>query len=50
LKRIIVVADEFSPDNGILTPTLKLRRRAVEDRYRRQINELYAQAEAVTAQ
>jgi long-chain acyl-CoA synthetase len=47
LKRVIVVADEFSPDNGILTPTLKLRRRAVEDRYRQQIDELYAQAEAV---
>ncbi len=47
LKRVIVVADEFSPDNGILTPTLKLRRRVVEDRYRQQIDELYAQAEAV---
>jgi long-chain acyl-CoA synthetase len=50
LKRVIVVADEFSPDNGILTPTLKLRRRMVEERYRRQIDELYSQAEAVTAQ
>jgi long-chain acyl-CoA synthetase len=50
LKRVIVVADEFSPDNGILTPTLKLRRRVVEDRYRQQIDELYTQAEAVTAQ
>ncbi len=48
LKRVIVVADEFSPDNGILTPTLKLRRRVVEQRYRQQIDELYAQAEAVT--
>jgi long-chain acyl-CoA synthetase len=47
LKRVIVVADEFSPDNGTLTPTLKLRRRVVEDRYRQQIDELYAQAEAV---
>lgn len=50
LKRVIVVADEFSPDSGVLTPTLKLRRRVVEQRYRRQIDELYAQAEAVTAQ
>lgn len=45
LKRVIVVADEFSPDNGILTPTLKLRRRVVEERYRQQIDEVYAQAE-----
>jgi long-chain acyl-CoA synthetase len=46
LKRVLLVADEFSIANGILTPTMKLRRRVVEDRYRRQIDELYAQAEA----
>jgi len=48
LKRVLLVADEFTPDNRILTPTLKLRRRVVEERYRRQIDELYAQAEAAT--
>jgi long-chain acyl-CoA synthetase len=48
LKRVLLVADEFSADNGALTPTLKLRRRVIEDRYRRQIDELYAQAEAAT--
>ena len=48
LKRVLVVADEFTPDNGIMTPTLKLRRRVVEERYRRQIDELYAQAETAT--
>jgi long-subunit acyl-CoA synthetase (AMP-forming) len=31
-----------------MTPTLKLRRRVVEERYRRQIDDLYAQAEAAT--
>ncbi len=46
LKRVIVVADEFTPENGALTPTMKLRRRVVEERYRRQIDELYAQVEA----
>ncbi|HTW60120.1 MAG TPA: long-chain fatty acid--CoA ligase [Terriglobales bacterium] len=45
LKRVLLVADEFSIDNGILTPTLKLRRRVVEERYRQQIDDLYAQAE-----
>jgi long-chain acyl-CoA synthetase len=49
LKRVIIVADEFSPDNGVLTPTLKLRRRVVEERYRQLIDELYAQAESVSA-
>jgi len=45
LKRVIVVVDEFSPESGIMTPTLKLRRRVVEERYRKQIDELYALAE-----
>jgi long-chain acyl-CoA synthetase len=48
LKRVLLVADEFSTDNGVLTPTLKLRRKVVEERYRSQIDELYAQAEAAT--
>ncbi|HTU40991.1 MAG TPA: long-chain fatty acid--CoA ligase [Candidatus Aquilonibacter sp.] len=46
MKRVILVADEFTAENGALTPTMKLRRRVVEDRYRSQIDELYAQAEA----
>jgi long-chain acyl-CoA synthetase len=48
LKRVLLVPDEFTADNGSLTPTLKLRRRVVEDRYRKQIDDLYAQAEATT--
>ncbi len=50
LKRVIVVPEEFSPDNGALTPTMKLRRRVVEDRYRTQIDEIYARAETETTQ
>ncbi len=50
LKRVLVVADEFTADNGALTPTMKLRRRVIEDRYRRQIDDLYAQAEASVIQ
>ncbi|MGA2416140.1 MAG: long-chain fatty acid--CoA ligase [Candidatus Sulfotelmatobacter sp.] len=46
LKRVLLVAEEFSADNGALTPTMKLRRRVIEERYRREIDELYAQAEA----
>jgi long-chain acyl-CoA synthetase len=48
LKRVLLVPDEFSAENGTLTPTLKLRRRVIEERYRRQIDELYAQSEAST--
>jgi long-chain acyl-CoA synthetase len=48
LKRVLLVADEFTTENGALTPTMKLRRRVIEDRYRKQIDELYAQAEVST--
>jgi len=48
LKRVIVVADEFSIENGVMTPTMKLRRRVIEERYKKQIDELYAEAEATT--
>jgi long-chain acyl-CoA synthetase len=46
LKRVLLVPDEFTADNGALTPTMKLRRRIIEERYRKQIDDLYAQAEA----
>jgi long-chain acyl-CoA synthetase len=48
LKRVLLVPDEFTADNGALTPTMKLRRRVIEERYRRQIDDLYAQAEAIS--
>ena len=48
LKRVMLVADEFTIENGVMTPTLKLKRRVIEERYRQQIDELYAQAEAAT--
>ena len=46
LKRVILVAEEFTPENGILTASMKLRRREVEERYRSQIEKMYAEAEA----
>src|ERR1700730_684392 len=45
LKRVLLVADEFSAENGTLTASMKLRRRVVEERYRTQIEEMYEQAE-----
>jgi long-chain acyl-CoA synthetase len=48
LKRVLLVSEEFTAENGALTPTLKLRRRIIEERYRRQIDELYAQAATTT--
>ncbi|MFZ1918793.1 MAG: long-chain fatty acid--CoA ligase [Terriglobales bacterium] len=48
LKRVLLVPDEFSADDGSLTPTLKLRRKTVEERYRKQIDELYEEADVAT--
>jgi long-chain acyl-CoA synthetase len=45
LKRVLLVADEFGVATGELTPTLKLKRRAVEARYQAHIDEIYATAE-----
>lgn len=50
LKKVIVVPDQFSPEDGTLTASMKLRRRVVEARYRDQIEDLYAHAEAVVHQ
>jgi len=49
LKKIMLVADEFSATDGTLTQTLKLRRRAIEERYRQQIEDLYREAEVSAA-
>ena len=46
LKKVILVPDEFTPADGTLTHTMKVRRRAVEERYRKLIEEVYAHAEA----
>jgi len=47
LKKVLVVSDEFTVENGTLTASMKLRRRVVEERYRKQIEEMYALAETL---
>lgn len=42
LKKIIIVPDEFTMANGSLTPTLKLKRRVIEERYRQNIEGAYS--------
>ena len=41
-KKVLVLADEFTIDNGMLTPTLKVKRKVVEKTYGEEIEELYA--------
>ena len=46
LKKVVLVPDELSAQDGTLTHTMKVRRRAVEERYRKLIDDLYLHAEA----
>ena len=45
LKRVLLVPEELSAADGTLTHTFKVRRRRIEERYRTQIDEMYAKAE-----
>ncbi|HMS38010.1 MAG TPA: long-chain fatty acid--CoA ligase, partial [Arachnia sp.] len=40
-----VLNEEFTMDNGLLTPTLKVRRREVEARFKALVDEMYARYE-----
>jgi long-chain acyl-CoA synthetase len=46
LKRVLVVPDELSIADGTLTPSMKLRRRNLTDRYKKEIDALYTEAES----
>ncbi|PYS51319.1 MAG: long-chain fatty acid--CoA ligase [Acidobacteria bacterium] len=41
VRRIALLPDEFSIDSGELTPTLKVKRRVVDEKYHQLIEELY---------
>ena len=45
LKRVLVIAEEFSAADGTMTHTFKVRRRGIEERYRALIDEIYEKAE-----
>ena len=42
IKKVALIPSEFSIDGGELTPTMKVRRRQVNEKYARQIEELYS--------
>ncbi|MBV9085955.1 MAG: long-chain fatty acid--CoA ligase [Acidobacteriaceae bacterium] len=45
LKKILIVPEEFTVASGHLTASMKMRRRAVEEKYRARIEALYADVE-----
>ena len=49
LKRVLLVPEEFTAEDGTLTATMKLRRKTIAERYRKQIDDLYEEAEVSDA-
>jgi long-chain acyl-CoA synthetase len=47
IKKILVVPDEFTVASGEITPTLKLKRRVIEAKYKQQIDEIYQEPHPV---
>lgn len=45
VKRIALLENEFSVDGGELTPTLKIKRRVIDEKYRSLIDEMYKDAD-----
>jgi long-chain acyl-CoA synthetase len=41
IKKFALLADDLTMDSGVLTPTLKVKRRVIEERYRDVIEDLY---------
>jgi long-chain acyl-CoA synthetase len=44
IKRIALIEQDFTIDNGMLTPTMKIRRRVIVATYRDHIESLYGDA------
>jgi long-chain acyl-CoA synthetase len=41
VRRVALLPDEFSIDNGEMTPTLKVKRAVIDERYEKMIDDLY---------
>ena len=41
IKKFILIEDEFTIENGLMTPTLKLKRKKIIEKYQQEIEKLY---------
>jgi long-chain acyl-CoA synthetase len=41
IKKFELVCEEWTPDNGELSPTLKLKRRFVKEKYKKKLDRIY---------
>jgi long-chain acyl-CoA synthetase len=48
-KKVVLLENDFTIESGELTPTLKVKRRVVEKRYKDQIDAAYASGDAMAA-
>ena len=48
-KRVLLLEHDFTIESGELTPTLKVKRRVVEQRYTDLVDRTYAEGDAITA-
>ena len=48
IKKVIIVKEEWTPDNGLLTPTLKMKRNSLSAKYEEGFEALYKLDEAVS--
>jgi long-chain acyl-CoA synthetase len=47
LEKLVVIGEEWTIDNGMLTPTLKIKRSAIEGRYEGRVNGWYAASQTI---
>ena len=50
IKRFRLVAEEWSQESGELTPSMKLKRRVITERYAAAVGELYADEASARAE
>lgn len=49
LKKFRLVSEELSSANGTLTASMKIRRRAIEEHFKHEIEQMYSDAEVTSA-
>ena len=41
IKKFLIIEDQFTIENGLMTPTLKLKRYKIIQKYKNQVEDLY---------